>query len=579
MERVMELLQQFFKQQWILIGLLILLLVTVFILFRKNKKVKKLEEELEMLEVDFNTIKSMPLTFKLNKARSLSKVNEFIEDDIKEYINSYDTVQKAIERMTLLFSEAEDAISMDNLEEAQNHSEEIAGLATITLKSVTTLNEKLDDILQQELQLRSNVTDLKERFRQIKEGLAAKSGLLSFSEDVIKGYVEGAEIEFAAFDEWMYISEFDKAEKSLVKISDHLNKLDEILIDLPQLLPFAKEVIPNKISNVSSLYSQVRNVDLYLDHLDVTQSLTTISKNLSNDLANLRSGDIEKVKSSLDESNKNLDELSGKLSDELSSQDKIVDLIKSIENKVKVSSKELSSIEENFAEIQSKYNFSDLEAAVVQTNIDHKKIVSQFKDLQASFNKTTPATVMLEKLEDYDSNLTKSANSVYELNQKISTIIEDEGRAKQQLLKLYLIINEVQVKINEYQLPSISNDYKEDVKMAKEHVRNIELLLNDDKLDLQLLNTTLTESIDYVYKLYNNVNNIVGMAVMVENALVFANRYRSTYPQVDSELSKTELYFRNGEYTQSLTTVLAVIESIHPNDYEELIRENSTNVI
>ena len=69
------------------------------------------------------------------------------------------------------------------------------------------------------------------------------------------------------------------------------------------------------------------------------------------------------------------------------------------------------------------------------------------------------------------------------------------------------------------------------------------------------------------------------MAIMVENALVFANRYRSTYPEVDSELSKTELYFRNGEYTQSLTTVLAVIEKIHPEDYEQLIRENATNVI
>ena len=186
---------------------------------------------------------------------------------------------------------------------------------------------------------------------------------------------------------------------------------------------------------------------------------------------------------------------------------------------------------------------------------------------------------MLEDLQAYNNKLSANIKNVYDLNQKIETIIEDESRARQQLLKLYLIINEVTVKINEYQLPSISKDYKEDVKIAKQHVRNIELLLSDDTLDLQLLNTTLTESIDYVYRLYNNVNNIVGMAIMVENALVFANRYRSTYPQVDSELSKTELYFRNGEYTQALTTVLAVIESIHPHDYEKLIRENSTNVI
>ncbi len=575
----MELLQQFFKQQWIFILLVFLLLISIFVLYRKNKGVKRVEEELEMLEVDFNTIKSMPLTFKLNKARSLSKVNEFIVSDINEYINSYDTVQKAIDRMADLFAAAEDALSMDKIEEAQGFSDEIQGLVTITLKSVETLNAKLDDILQQELQLRSNVTDLKERFRQIKEGLAANIDLLTFSEDIIDVYVVSAENEFSAFDEWMYISEFDKAENSLKKISEHLNKLDEILIGLPQLLPVAKEVIPNKIANVSSLYSEVRNVDLYLDHLGVTQSLSTISKNLSNDLANLRSGDIAKVEESLDVSNKDLDDLASNLSYELESQKSLVKLNAEIEDKIIEATKDLEKINDSYKTISAQYNFENLNSEVEKTSVMFTSLVSDYTSLKATFNKTTPSTKMLEDLQAYNNKLSANIKNVYDLNQKIETIIEDESRARQQLLKLYLIINEVTVKINEYQLPSISKDYKEDVKIAKQHVRNIELLLSDDTLDLQLLNTTLTESIDYVYRLYNNVNNIVGMAIMVENALVFANRYRSTYPQVDSELSKTELYFRNGEYTQALTTVLAVIESIHPHDYEKLIRENSTNVI
>ena len=69
------------------------------------------------------------------------------------------------------------------------------------------------------------------------------------------------------------------------------------------------------------------------------------------------------------------------------------------------------------------------------------------------------------------------------------------------------------------------------------------------------------------------------MALMVENAIVFANRYRSNSPIVDSELTKGEIYFRNGEYTQALTTVLAVVEKLHPDDYEKMIRENSINDI
>ena len=40
--------------------------------------------------------------------------------------------------------------------------------------------------------------------------------------------------------------------------------------------------------------------------------------------------------------------------------------------------------------------------------------------------------------------------------------------------------------------------------------------------------------------------------MMVENTIVFGNRYRSTYADIDSELTRSELSFRNGEYTQAL---------------------------
>ena len=92
---------------------------------------------------------------------------------------------------------------------------------------------------------------------------------------------------------------------------------------------------------------------------------------------------------------------------------------------------------------------------------------------------------------------------------------------------------------------------------------------------MQVLNGTLQEALDFIYKLYNNVNNIVGTVVMVENTIVFGNRYRSTYADIDSELTRSELCFRNGEYTQALTVAIATIEKIHPGNYESMIKENA----
>ena len=158
---------------------------------------------------------------------------------------------------------------------------------------------------------------------------------------------------------------------------------------------------------------------------------------------------------------------------------------------------------------------------------------------------------------------------------EIDGVSDDEDRAKKQLLKLQVIMNQMQVKIRKYKLPSISEQYEEDMVKADKYIVSLERLLEENPLNIQELNTTLKEAIDFIYKLYNNVNNMVATVIMVENTIVFGNRYRSTYADIDSELTRSELSFRNGEYTQALTIAIATIEKIHPGNYENMIKENA----
>ena len=61
---------------------------------------------------------------------------------------------------------------------------------------------------------------------------------------------------------------------------------------------------------------------------------------------------------------------------------------------------------------------------------------------------------------------------------------------------------------------------------------------------------------------------------MVENAIVFGNKYRSTYPEIDRELSKAEFQYLNGEYTKALKTAITCIETLFPDDADEKILES-----
>ena len=579
MERVLELFQEFIQNKWLWLVLLAFLIISIILLIRKSKQVKNVSELITSLETDYNTIKSMPLTFKLNKARSLAKVNDIIEKDIEGYVESYEAIQKSINRMDTLFEDANEALESDQLDISETYAEEISNLISITLKNVTKLNEKLDSVLEQELKLRSEVTDYKERFRNIKETLIKRDGVLNFSEDVLKEYTTNAENEFSAFDEWMFISEFDKAEASLEKIDQVLSKLDEMLFELPELLPVAKEIIPNKIATVSELYAEVMDTNLYLEDLNVTQSLSVISTSLSDDLSDLRLGQVSKVKESLENSSKDLDSLADKLKLELESNEQLVLLNQTVKDNLREINTNLKKTEVLYEDLSSRYKFDKFNSTLAELKLKADNLSNENYSLMDSFKSKMAVSKMLSELNEFNAKLVQAKLDIEKLRNDISEIISEESRAEKQLLKLYLIINEVSVKINSHQIPAISEDYQEDVLIAKEHIRNIENILAEETLNISLLNKTLNESIDYIYKLYNNVNNIIGMALMVENAIVFANRYRSNSPIVDSELTKGEIYFRNGEYTQALTTVLAVVERLHPDDYEKMIRENSINDI
>jgi len=99
-------------------------------------------------------------------------------------------------------------------------------------------------------------------------------------------------------------------------------------------------------------------------------------------------------------------------------------------------------------------------------------------------------------------------------------------------------------------------------------------MIEEVPINIDELNALLDEAIDFTYKFYNNINNIVGMSIMVENAVVFGNKYRSTFPEIDRELSKAEFQYLNGEYTKALKTAISCMETLFPDDADEKIMGN-----
>ena len=126
-------------------------------------------------------------------------------------------------------------------------------------------------------------------------------------------------------------------------------------------------------------------------------------------------------------------------------------------------------------------------------------------------------------------------------------------------------------KIKSYKLPVIPKNYFIELKEAKEGVSLVIEELEKKPIVINDLNTRVDTGRDLVLKLYTLTNELTKTAGMAEMAIVYGNRYRSTYKEIEFSLIKAEKEFRSGDYKKSLETSLNALNMVEPGIHKRLM--------
>ncbi|MHC1736071.1 MAG: septation ring formation regulator EzrA [Erysipelotrichaceae bacterium] len=553
-------------------------LFSIALLFLIARRVRKgnLKKKLKELEIRYNNVRSIPLPFKLNKAVALARVNAEVASMTEKAKVSFEAVQNELKQIANLLAETEDAILMGKLKAAKLTIGDISGMIERTTLSVEDLEKKLDGVLEEETQQRSKITDLKDQFRSLKGEYSEKSASLSLCIETLDQRMAEIEKSFSMFEEWMYASEFGKAKEKMEEIATQLEDAESLVTRLPELIALAKGVIPKQMDEIAQLYSQLKQKGVFLQHLEVPKNLELVSDTLKEDITNLRRGVVEQVEVHLADNRKRLEQLMAQLDREDRAHFELYEAIRTCVKNVKECSELYQNLKITFQKVSVRFGWDDLKD-VLKTS--EGKLLAVDENVQRlrklSEEHSIPATTLLISVKETLQDVNVLGGELQNAMNRVNGARSDEERANKQLLKLHIIMNEIQVKIRKHRLPSISSAYEEDMRKSYQFVNSIEKLLEENPLNINLLNATVTDAIDTIYKLYNNVNNIVGTVEMVENAIVFGNKYRSFYPEIDDQLTRSELLFHNGDYTEAIKVAIGAIEKVHPISYEKLIKENS----
>lgn len=562
---MIEILQILMRRETVFIFIAIGLLLICFFLFRRVVK-GRLKERLNKLEVDINTMKSVPLTYKIQKAEGLKQVNPDVEERVDLCRTAFVEVTDAFEKMTLLMADCDDYLSACKLKKSNSLINELSDLYDMNHDRVDRLSMELDSLLQDEIRLRDKINASKNQLRILRDDYDKKHHHLALASKHLDNCFQNIEISFNDFEECMFNSRFDNANVVFTKLEQDLLLLGKKLSSLPTLIEHANGYIPHLLDELETLNVSVVEKGVYVEHLDVDHILVDLRQSLEQDKIQLSNGNIEHVAPSIDAKIEKINELIGQLNIESNAYDQVLALNVSAFNQFSSLENELNGLKTSLAQYSNRYSLDNL----VQNfnNFEHKFMtLSQIKEHLTSkmaFEKI-PYSTLSNELQIFYNDVCSLKESVQSDLNVINNAKRDEDHAHEQLVKLNLLLSEIKTKINSRNLEFISEQYLVDIASAREKLMLIEGCLYSEKINLEQSNRYVSDAIDFIYRLYNETNNMISSVDMIEQTIVYANRFRFDSLELDSALNQAELLFRNGDFTTSLKTIVHAIENYNPD--------------
>ena len=557
----------------LIISMLIFLTMFIFIIIvlviLNNKRKNDYKKTIEELDYEKNRLIGVPILSELSKVRELVKT-----DNLKQKLSDWDEEFKdlkehKLDTLTDLITEA------DFLIERRDYKNALKKIAYIEI-SLESLKKKTENLLEQvkvitgsEERNRSIITKLKVIYRELEskfERTEKDYGPLCAN---IVDEFKKIDKKFKEFESHMDKNDYVSVEKIVVDLEENINNLKIYLETTPSLILIGTIMIPNKIEETKTLYYRMQRDGYPLDYLNIEYNIKEIDKKVTEIIEKLKTfelGDSEiELKTMLDYFNTiftNFDK-------EKESKDIFRENIKKLKKKLESINKVVYDIYIQMDDIKNTYDLSDDEIGKFNTiNKSLEKINEDYKVLfEHGKGRTFAYSKLVEELDGLNNRLTRLQDDLDYRLKSITSMKDDESRAKEQLQMIEQLLLQAKAKLKDYKIPVIPNSYFIELKEAGEAIREIIKELDKKPIVIKILNIRVDTARDLVFKIYNKTNDIVKSVMLCEQLIVYGNRYRSTHPKIDEALKESSELFRKGKYKQSMDISLKAISEVDANVY------------
>lgn len=562
--------------QYLIIGSYLVICIVIVIValhFIRRGIANRYRRRVQELEVAKNMVASTPVSLELSKVEPIIK-NDKMEEKYNDWQDRFDELrEKKLAQIDDML------IDLDIYIDKKDYKNCIYRLAKTEMEiykareSADYLLDEIKEITLSEEKYRAIVIKLKTKYRELNKEFQDHKQMYDEMQEAISLQLENIERRFLDFEKVMEKNEYNEVVHIVKALDTMIEHMGIVIKEVPDLLLMAKQVIPNRMKEVRELNDDMVKQEYPLDYLNIDYNLEESQKNIDHILDKVRVLNLEDCMFELKTMLEYYDSLFVDFEKERLSRKVYEEMEADFSKKLEKTNKVVQEVYNQLDDIKSMYDLNDQDVetihevnkTLVVINDDYKKMLAKVEA------KSSPYSMLHKEVEELTVRLKEMEEDLDQALKSLGNMYDDEIRAREQLEEIESFLKQSKDKMRSYKLPIITNNYFVQLSEANEAIEEVIKELERKPIVIKTLNTRVDTARDLVLKLYNTTNEMIKTAQLAEMAIVFGNRYRDVYNEVDSGLNEAETLFFKGEYKSALDVSIKAVSLVDENIYRKLL--------
>lgn len=552
----------------------ILVALIIFMIVYHSIKLKIYRQEILDLQNQINGIKTLPLQYRLGRVQSIAKNMPEVAEEYEQFTKDFEKITEFQKNeLGVLVNEVDESLFYGKTHGIKKKFALIREMTQRYDHDAKDLLARIEKVTEIENIQRVEIIRVKGKYREVgNEYEKIRVKVEEFVPHALEMFKE-LDDDFVKLETLMNNQMFADAKNFTEEIENRIDSLQENLKDLPSYVYVVSDLLPSKIDKVDELITSLEGDEYALEEMNIAARRQEVDKQMEESIAHVKNVDIKGAAEVLEPLTGLIEELVIDLGKEL-------DSYKQFKEKWRESYNELQRLTDVYQNTMKEYRRLITEFVIDEEEVVISKKYEEFKQIQKDANDLIEQMEsghfayanMLEHVENLYDRMMQHDAYLEEFKKQKEDIDTKNQKTEELLENINIVLLEIKSEIKNEHLPLVNDSYRDYIADSYNKVEEIKCFKTHKPVVLNELCAKVEGARDVIYKLYDNVHNMIVTAGMVEDAIVYANRYRSMFLEVNTELTKAEVLFRNGEYRNALQVAVDILERLEPGKYEELIK-------